>query len=63
MKCPQCFKEVPDLNYKCPHCAAVLKEGIEPDQFRAASDRKRTLRISTLLLVVLMIAGAVFLFI
>lgn len=44
MICPNCSSEVQDTNYKCPNCRTILKQDMDPAQFRPEPQPQKTKR-------------------
>ncbi|MGE5343141.1 MAG: thioredoxin domain-containing protein [Candidatus Omnitrophota bacterium] len=58
MNCSTCNAIVPETNYKCPHCGAVLRPGMEPSDFQKAVKNSGRWNLNTSIVFIVFIAIA-----
>jgi thiol-disulfide isomerase/thioredoxin len=56
MKCPYCFGDVPENNYKCPHCRKVIKSETDPASVYQSTSARKTFNLTAFLFIVI-VAG------
>lgn len=59
MKCPNCYGEVPENNYKCPHCKKVIKTETAPTQNYPSPSNRKTFNLTALLFIVIVVGLAI----
>ncbi|MCP5103278.1 MAG: thioredoxin family protein [bacterium] len=57
MDCPNCKKYTPDTNYKCPHCGTILKDGLDPADFRPMRAKQKSSFTLTHFLLIVIVVG------
>lgn len=59
MKCPYCHGEVPENNYKCPHCKRVVKTEAVPIQNYPSVSTRKTNNLTAFLIIVIAVGLAI----
>jgi|GEM_PF-1333968 len=59
MICPHCRQIIPDNNYRCPKCRKIIKAGLDPRDFISKPEKKQTLNLTVVVLIVIIVGLAV----